>query len=60
MTPNVVNGIMLILAIAAIVAGVALRWGAGWALMVFGVLLLLRLVGPFVLAILTNRENTDG
>lgn len=58
MTPNVFNGIMLLIALGLIVAGVVARWGWGWALIVWGVLLLLRVVLPPIYALFV-REPRD-
>lgn len=57
MNPKAIDGVLLLLAFAAIVAGVSIRWGTGWALMCFGALLLLRLTAPYVYTLLRGRSD---
>lgn len=58
MNPKAADGILLLLAWIAIVAGVWLRWGLPLALIWLGILLIFRVIGPPIHALL-KREVPD-
>jgi hypothetical protein len=60
MNPKAIDGILLLLAFAAIVSGVAVKWGTGWALICAGSLVIARVAAPYVhVLLLTRRERSD-